>query len=196
MKVWPRPRAAAVYSCKLQCCLRTSFLSYPPPDPEHVAIGLPHTPATLGTIICSAPCPVPSTLPGVQGIFWRRSYKSVASPSLSQSKSSPEAHRFFGQQVVLQEVLGRPGSVPSWARLRPPWCTLRAELLGSQRLSPLWEAIESETHSDSRHAKLLPSPACGIIVFSGRANLLARCRSQLCNFYKGNTKGLLGWRIL
>ena len=82
------------------------------------------------------------------------------------------------------------------SRPHPPYLLSYTELLGSQWLSPWWEAIVCETHRDSRHAKVLPCPACGIIVFSGRANLLARYRSQLCNFYKGNTKGLSGWRIL
>jgi hypothetical protein len=67
-----------------------------------------------------------------------------------------------------------------------------AELLGSQWLSLLWEAIVSGRHNDSGHANLLPSSACGLIVFSVIDGLLPRCLSPLRSFYKGNFKGLLG----
>lgn len=125
-------------------------------------------------------------------------------PNLLQGSSNPEVQMphilsstiSAGCCLTCRSLSARPSVdlAPCLAGASPdcPGILSHAELLGWWWLSPLWEAIVSESHSDSRHAKLLPGPAWGLIVFSRRTDLLARCRYQLCNFHKGNTNGLLG----
>ena len=102
-----------------------------------------------------------------------------------------ESKKWGTQKGFVPRTPAGPGLVsrgPLWTQLQasPPHHPLLPRASGQ----PVVKSTECEAHGHSRHAKLLLCPACGIIVFSGRADLLARCRSQLCNFYKGNTKGL------
>ena len=102
-----------------------------------------------------------------------------------------ESKEWGTQKGFVPRIPAGAGSVSrgllwTWLHASPPCHPLLPGASGQ----PVVKSTVCEVHGHSRHAKLLLRPACGIIVFSGRADLLARCRSQLCNFYKGNTKGL------
>lgn len=200
----PCPPALTV-SCrgKATCLWYCPFNWYPLPDPENVDIlpapPHPHTPY--------CPAPLHSAWHPVHPLRERFWVSSTSRPSSEMPKRQGPGFSPHGCKSVAPGFALWPVSLPLRSPLCPPFYTGLSkphppyilsypELLGSQWLSPWWEAIVCETHRDSRLAKLLPCPACGIIVFSGRADLLARYRSQLCNFYKGNSKDLSGWKIL
>lgn len=152
----------------------------------------------LSLIYVQTPAPSPLcmiTLTDAKQPFWVLSSacwdEAVSPPNLLQG--SPNTKVQFphilsptlsaGRCLTYRTLSARPSVdlAPCLAEASPacPGTRSHAELLGWWWLSPLWEAIVSETHSDSRHAKLLPGPAWGLIVFSRRANLLARCRYQV-----------------